>query len=87
MHLRYARMSVCKFEGLRRTEGEYKTGNVHKDVVTGGRQFVSVQTELLRSGDTHIGIWMSFTKYPMNPITAKPMATALQICKNSGDTD
>ena len=25
----------------------------------------------------YIGMWMSLTKYPMNPITANPMATAL----------
>ena len=29
-------------------------------------------------------MWISFTKYPMKPMTAKPTATALQIWANSG---
>ena len=36
-----------------------------------------------RKEKAYIGIWMSFTKYPINPITANPTATALQICINS----
>ena len=37
-----------------------------------------------RSKDgTHIGMWMSLTKYPMKPMTAKPIATALEIWINS----
>jgi hypothetical protein len=30
---------------------------------------------------------MSFTKYPMKPMTAKPMATALQMCRYSGNQE
>ena len=31
-------------------------------------------------------MWISLTKYPMNPMTAKPTATARQICVNSNET-
>jgi len=32
-----------------------------------------------------IGIWISFTKNPMNPIIAKPIAVAMAIFWNSTD--
>lgn len=32
-----------------------------------------------------IGIWMSLTKNPMNPITANPMAVAIAIRWNSAE--
>lgn len=34
-------------------------------------------------GATYIGMWMSLTKYPMKPMTAKPIATAFEIWMNS----
>ena len=38
------------------------------------------------NGVMDIGMWMSFMKYPMSPMTTKLTVTALQICKHSRKT-
>jgi hypothetical protein len=45
-------------------------------------KYVHIENNKLER-ETYIGICISFTKYPRNPITAKPTATALHIWLNS----